>query len=181
MGESNCNNYLLDPGTSYFGGHTSRKNRKNRKKSRRSRRKSKFSGGDDSSATTPEPTECIHYSEDANNNEITWNRKVDGTCVNVDSSLNIPYFITEYDDNILELFNPGERPVKDELEKERRLINDTIYKSNRTKYYDKTSDTAQTRSFKMHNKSIKVVIGILFSVLIILVIYLVFKLFGLLK
>ena len=139
-------------------------------------------GGDNSPVTTPETTTCIYYDSDYNNNQITWNRKVDGTCVEVNSSLNIPFFRTEYDvDVLLELFNPGERPVKDELEKERRLINDTIYKSNRTKYYDKTSDTAQTRSFKIHNKSIKVVIGILFSVLIILVIYLVIKLFGLLK
>tara|TARA_Y100000389_G_scaffold18876_1_gene16353 strand:+ start:934 stop:1446 length:513 start_codon:yes stop_codon:yes gene_type:complete len=136
--------------------------------------------GDDSSATTSELI-CSHYpkSDDNDYNNIEWNRKIDGNCVKVNSSLNIPYFTTEYYYDESELFNPGERPVKDELEKERRLINDTIYKRN-TKY-DKTSDTAQTRSFKIHNKSINVVIGILFSILIILVIYLVIKLFGLLK
>jgi hypothetical protein len=116
------------------------------------------------------------YSENNENNQIKWYRKIDGTYVTVDSVLSIPHFTTEATSM---LFNPGQKPVNDELETERILINDTIYKSNTR--YDKTSDTAQTRSFKIHNKSIKVVIGILFSVLIILVIYLVIKLFGLLK
>lgn len=133
-------------------------------------------GGGDSLDTTPES--CSNYTEDDENNKIKWYRKIDGTCVGVDSSLNIPYFITE---GYYNPFESRERPSSDELEKEMRLINDTIYNSNSTKYYDKTSDTAQTKSFKIHNKSIKVAIGILFSVLIILVIYLVIKLFGLLK
>jgi hypothetical protein len=100
--------------------------------------------------------------------------------VEVYSALNIPSFLDHVEKiPVHNQFVSGERPVKDELEVERRLINDAVYNSN-TKY-DKTSDTAQTRSFKIHNKSINITIGILFSVLIILVIYLVIKLFGLLK
>lgn len=96
----------------------------------------------------------------------------------IESSINLPNFL-----DATNILFSDETAVNDiqELETERKLINDTIYKGNSTKYYDKTSDTAQTRSFKIHNKSIKVAIGILFSVLIILVIYLIIKLFGLLK
>ena len=105
----------------------------------------------------------------------TWSR---GGVDVVESAINLHDFPDPLDDYYN--FSTENNANKiDELEVERRLINDTVYNSN-TKY-DKTSDTAQTRSFKIHNKSINVVIGILFSILIILVIYLVIKLFGLLK
>ena len=109
----------------------------------------------------------------------TWDRNNESKD-EITSNINLPKFpdAESYTTNIF----LDETPVDDiqELETERKLINDTIYNSNTTKY-DKTSDTAQTKSFKIHNKSINVAIGILFSVLIILVIYLVIKLFGLLK
>jgi len=103
----------------------------------------------------------------------------------IESSIELPKFPDAESDaesdatNILFLDGTAVNDIQG-LETERKLINDTIYNTNATKY-DKTSDTAQTNSFKIHNKSINVAIIILFSVLIILVIYLVIKLFGLLK